>query len=122
MNEQMVERVARAICQSRKFECGEGACSLFCLDQLGDARGGPHGCSHVSRIHGALARAALSASGVDEMARLLQHVLECDREAPDFGMCDSRDNHGEWYQSADFAACLIAIRKLLLATQIRSER
>ncbi len=66
----LVEPMARAICQSRKFECGDGACSLLCLDQLGDARGGPHGCDHAARVHGDLARAALTA-----ITPMLQEML-----------------------------------------------
>lgn len=45
----------RALCQSRKFDTGQGTCALICMDQLGDARAGPHGCSHVVKVHSAMA-------------------------------------------------------------------
>ena len=56
-----VTRVARALCQSGKFETGEGTCAILCLDVLGSARGGPHGCPHVVQIHGTLACAVIKA-------------------------------------------------------------
>jgi hypothetical protein len=58
-SDDVVERVARTICKSGKFECGEGACSFICLDQLGVAR--EPRCSHVVQVHGDLARAAIAA-------------------------------------------------------------
>jgi hypothetical protein len=33
----------------------------------------------------------------------------------DYGMCDARDNDGQWYQSADLAATLVAARQALAA-------
>ena len=54
----MVEKVARAVCKSGKFETGEGTCALRCLDQLGSAR---DSCPHVKKVHGDLARAAIRA-------------------------------------------------------------
>ncbi len=54
----MVEKMARAICKSGKFETGEGTCALLCLDQLGSAR---RSCPHVKKVHGDLARAAIRA-------------------------------------------------------------
>lgn len=44
--------IARAICQSGKFETGQGTCAVICMDHLGVAR---RSCSHSSRVHGALA-------------------------------------------------------------------
>ena len=57
-----IANVARALCQSGKFETGEGTCALLCLDVLGNARGGPHGCPHVVQVHGDLARATIEAA------------------------------------------------------------
>ncbi len=53
-----LERACRAICQSHKFETGEGTCALICMDQLGCAR---DNCTHVDLIHGDLARCIISA-------------------------------------------------------------
>lgn len=52
------EAVARAICQSGKFETGEGTCALLCMDQLGSPR--KKGCCHSARVHGKLANSILS--------------------------------------------------------------
>lgn len=52
------EAVAWAICQSGKFETGEGTCALLCMDQLGSPR--KKGCCHSARVHGKLADAILS--------------------------------------------------------------
>ena len=52
------EAVARAICQSGKFETGEGTCALLCMDQLGSPR--KKGCCHSARVHGKLADSILS--------------------------------------------------------------
>lgn len=60
-----VEIITRAICKSRKFECGQGTCALICMDQLGDVRA--HGCRHHQRLHAELATQivdALDAGGV----------------------------------------------------------
>ncbi len=53
-----LERACRAICQSRKFETGEGTCSFRCMEQLGCAR---DKCTHVVKIHGDLARRVINA-------------------------------------------------------------
>lgn len=45
-------RVCRVLCNSGKFEIGEGICALICFDQLGDAR---RDCSHIEQVHGKLA-------------------------------------------------------------------
>lgn len=50
-----VEEVARTLCQSGKFETGEGTCALICMDQLGDPR--KNGCHHAATVHKALAAA-----------------------------------------------------------------
>ena len=47
------EVIAATICKSRKFETGQGACAVICMDQLGDVRA--KGCAHAARVHGALA-------------------------------------------------------------------
>ncbi len=52
------ERACRAICQSRKFETGEGTCAPRCMEQLGCAR---DNCAHVVLIHGDLARCVINA-------------------------------------------------------------
>lgn len=54
-----VERVARAICKSGKFECGQGCCAPICMESLGDAR---RSCAHVVRVHGDLATRVLNAA------------------------------------------------------------
>lgn len=52
------EAVARALCESGKFETGEGTCALLCMDQLGGVR--KKGCNHLTRVHGKLDDAILS--------------------------------------------------------------
>lgn len=49
------QRVAIVLCQSGRFETGEGTCSFVCMDQLGSARQRVHGCSHTLEVHGKLA-------------------------------------------------------------------
>lgn len=62
----------------------------------------------------ALANAAQhSQQSIAEMEEALERILRSNDEAPDFGMCDCRDNDGEWYQSADLAATLIDARAAL---------
>lgn len=51
-----------AICQSGKFETGEGTCALTCMQQLGDAR--KNGCPYVIDVHGPLGTAVCRALGV----------------------------------------------------------
>lgn len=55
-----VEKVAKAICRSGKFESGQGTCSLLCMEFPGDPRGSIHGCPHAAKIHGKLAESILS--------------------------------------------------------------
>jgi len=52
------EPVARALCESGKFETGEGTCSLLCMDQLGSVR--KKGCNRLTRVHGKLVDSILS--------------------------------------------------------------
>lgn len=62
-----VEKAARAICKSGKFETGQGTCALRCLDQLGSARSRP--CAHATAVHGDFARAVLAAVQPDLVAQ-----------------------------------------------------
>ena len=55
--EELVERVARAICRGHSH-APEGTCAALCMDQLGDAP--KNGCRHAVRIHGISARAAIA--------------------------------------------------------------
>lgn len=57
----LTERVARALCNSKKFETGEGGCAAICMSVLGSSRGGPHGCPEAKNVHCALAQAAIRA-------------------------------------------------------------
>lgn len=43
-----------ALCQSRRYDIGEGRCALICLDQLGSPRDKPGGCPHAERIFASL--------------------------------------------------------------------
>lgn len=65
MPENAVEKAAFSICQSGKFENGEGRCAMICMDSLGNK---PKQCVHASRVHGKLARAVIAA--------FLKHVGE----------------------------------------------
>lgn len=38
------EKLCRTLCQSGKFETGEGGCASICMSELGSSRDGPHGC------------------------------------------------------------------------------
>lgn len=60
VTDEMVELAARAMCKSGKYETGEGTCSLLCMEFLGSPR--KSGCGHSTRIHGEVARAALTAA------------------------------------------------------------
>jgi hypothetical protein len=72
VTKECVERVARAICKSGKFETGEGTCSLLCMQFPGDPR--KTGCGCAVSVHGDLARAALEASPCVEMREALERV------------------------------------------------
>lgn len=54
----MIERCAKAICKSGRFETGQGTCSLLCMDQLGSSR---QDCRHAARLHGELAKSIIKA-------------------------------------------------------------
>jgi hypothetical protein len=72
----LVEKVAQGICQSGKFECGQGRCAALCMDSLGDIRKSPHGCSHALKLHGPLARAALRIA-LEEAAKVAEGYPWC---------------------------------------------
>lgn len=57
--ESAVEKAAFSICQSGKFENGEGRCAMICMDSLGNK---PKQCVHALRVHGELTRSALVAA------------------------------------------------------------
>lgn len=59
--------IATTICQSGKFETGEGTCAAICMDQLGDARSRP--CHHAGRVHAKLTQAIVAALKAREAAR-----------------------------------------------------
>lgn len=53
MNEPtVIDTICKTLCQSGKFETGEGTCALVCMDQLGSAR---KDCRHRNRVHSELA-------------------------------------------------------------------
>ena len=54
-----VEIIGSVLCRSRKFETGQGTCSLLCMDQLGDPR--KLGCRHIATVHGKLATQIIEA-------------------------------------------------------------
>lgn len=58
----MIDRakLCRAICESGKFETGQGGCAALCMSVLGSSRGGPHGCPEVERVHGDMASRVIS--------------------------------------------------------------
>lgn len=53
------EKIAKAICQSDRYETGEGTCAVICMDQLGSPR--KNGCHHIMRVHGAVAEKVFAA-------------------------------------------------------------
>ena len=80
MDNEMIERVAKAICKSGRFETGQGTCALLCMDQLGDAR---RNCPHSGRLHGELAKANIKAMReptekmINAPYRYTKYVKEC---------------------------------------------
>jgi len=78
------EAVARALCESGKFETGEGTCSLLCMDQLGSVR--KKGCNHLTRVHGKLVDSILSllrpAEPVEAKWRPIETAPKEDPERP----------------------------------------
>lgn len=71
------EAIARTLCRSRKFECGQGACAFLCLGHPGgDIRSQPQGCPSASRIHADLIDAVLAIlPDADELAEALDECL-----------------------------------------------
>jgi len=47
------DKIATTICQSGRFETGEGVCAAICMDQLGNPRNS--GCRHAKIVHKRLA-------------------------------------------------------------------
>jgi hypothetical protein len=60
-----VEIVARTICRSSKFECGEGCCAPICMSALGNAR---QSCAHTTTVHAKLATEIVDALSTYHMA------------------------------------------------------
>jgi hypothetical protein len=62
-NESVTEAktVAHVLCQSGKFETGQGGCAAVCMSMLGSSRSGPHGCHYAERVHGDLSQQVLAA-------------------------------------------------------------
>lgn len=50
------EVVAKELCESGKFETGQGGCAPICMSVLGSSRSGPNGCPYRDQVHGELAR------------------------------------------------------------------
>lgn len=59
-SEAAVEKAAKAMCKSGRYETGQGTCAALCMDQLGDPR--KWGCRHAVHVHGKEATAALRAA------------------------------------------------------------
>jgi hypothetical protein len=98
--EDAVERVARTICQSGKFETGQGTCAVICMDQLGDVR--KKGCGHCKRVHGAMARAILATGLVPDEA-----AVRADEREKWARVADSkRRSVREFSVAADIAAAI----------------
>lgn len=83
--EQAVERAARRLCRSGKFETGQGTCAVLCMDQLGDVR--KKGCGHCVRVHGKMAADILSA----DLGNMVLVPREATPEMYAAWMCDHRD-------------------------------
>lgn len=49
-NSNDLEAACHKLCQSGKYDIGEGRCALICLDQLGSPRDKPHGCPHAVEV------------------------------------------------------------------------
>ena len=45
---ELKQKIAKAICKSRKFECGQGCCAPICMESLGVAR---DKCSRCLQVH-----------------------------------------------------------------------
>ena len=57
------ELIANTICQSRRFDTGQGTCALICMDQLGDVR--KKGCNHIIKVHGKMADDIIAALNIN---------------------------------------------------------
>ncbi|HEU4683675.1 MAG TPA: hypothetical protein VFS39_04165 [Nitrospira sp.] len=75
-HDEIMEKIARAICSTGKVETGEGTCALSCMIQLGSPR--KKGCTHAVRVHGDIARIALAVAG-----EMLAKEIEAPREDDD---------------------------------------
>lgn len=74
VTEPMVEIIAKVICKSGKFECGQGCCAPICMENLGDARSK---CSRCTQVHGKLAGQitdALTASTASAVEREQERI------------------------------------------------
>lgn len=58
MADNLTAIACRAICQSGKFETGQGTCAPICMEFLGDPR--KSGCGHAVRVHGKMAEDLLN--------------------------------------------------------------
>lgn len=76
-NKAVVEAAARALCRSGRFETGEGACAVVCMDQLGEVR--KKGCHHVLRVHQKLAEGVATAMLEAQASSLATGSLDADR-------------------------------------------
>lgn len=44
---------------------------------------------------------------------ILREIVRADDDAPDFGICDQRDDDGQWYRSATLAAWIVEARRVI---------
>jgi hypothetical protein len=114
----LVEKVAREICQSGKFECGQGRCAALCMDSLGDIRKSPHGCSHALKLHGPLARAALRIA-LEEAAKVAEYVAQSS-DAKFDGVVDKARGGSKNLELAGATAIGMGHTARNIATTIRS--
>lgn len=80
MNER--KAICHALCQSGKFETGQGGCAPLCMSILGSSRGGPHGCEYAERIHGDLTDQILAAIGIEAAKPARQLAGSTEGESP----------------------------------------
>lgn len=52
-----------ALCQTGRWETGQGTCAAICMEQLGPVR--PRPCRHATKIFGTIVKSVLKA--VDEV-------------------------------------------------------
>ena len=60
MSETAFTRTCVALCQSGKFETGQGTCAPICMEFLGNPR--RNGCGHAVTVHGKLAEQVIQAA------------------------------------------------------------